>query len=62
MEIQESKFFEMAATIVAGMAANPANGNLLNDQYAIQQAIGNTVQALGQVMVQSGINIVQGSQ
>ena len=58
MEITRAQLFSMAATIMAGIMANPANGNLSHDQYGQQTAMVNVLNSLEQVMMQKGIMVV----
>lgn len=58
-EIKRSKVMDMAATIVAGMMANPANGTTMLDNYALQNAIQITLDSLGNGLNSSGFQIVE---
>ncbi len=58
MEIKESKIFEMTATIMAGVMANPGNAILSQDAYGQQTVFLNVYSAVEQAMVQKGVGIV----
>lgn len=58
MELKESKFFGMAATIAAGILANPANAHMSIDQYTQQQAIASVINSLQQAILMTGCSIV----
>ena len=54
MQITEQQLFDAAVAMVAGAMANPANAHLLHDQYGQTQALANSMQAVGQAMMQIG--------
>lgn len=58
MELKESQFFDMAATIASGVMANPSSWNLAQDPYGQQLVITNTMNALQQAIQQAGCPIV----
>ena len=58
MEITRAQLFNMAATIMGGVMANPANAHLSNDQYGQQMVLINVMYSIEQTMVQKGIMVV----
>jgi hypothetical protein len=57
MNITEQQLFDAAIKVLAGAMANPAHGPLLTDQYAQQQILNTTMNAITQAIYQTGGSI-----